>query len=331
MVEIFAPSYARADIEAVLDDVQTHGCWEEPLGDDAILVRALVRAGSAEPILDRLQRRCENHEGFRVVLFPVEATLPTVEEPKPAAPTETPKIAPRLRISKTELLEDLEGGFRVDRIFLLTVVLSAIVAAVGLLRDDVAIVVAAMVIAPLLSPNMALALATTLGDPTRVRKALVTNAAGFSLALAFAIVLGRFYPGDDLKEIGQIVGRTQVTLGDVLLALAAGSAGALAFTSGVPAGLVGVMVAVALMPPLIVAGLFTGQGEMAEAGQALLLVTTNVVCVNLTAVSTFVLQGIRPKRWWEAERAKKATHIALYLWGSALALLIVLLLLSGRI
>ena len=102
-------------------------------------------------------------------------------------------------------------------------------------------------------------------------------------------------------------------------------------TSGVPAGLVGVMVAVALMPPLIVAGLFTGQGEMAEAGQALLLVTTNVVCVNLTAVSTFVLQGIRPKRWWEAERAKKATHIALYLWGSALALLIVLLLLSGRI
>lgn len=331
MVEIFAPGYARADIEAVLDDVETHGSWEEPLGDEQILVRTLVRAGSAEPILDRLQRRCENHEGFRIVLFPVEATLPQVEDEKPA-PAETPeaaKISPRLRISKAELLEDLKPGFEPNRIFLLTVILSAIVAAVGLLKDNVAIVVAGMVIAPLLSPNMALALATTLGDLKRVRTALATNAVGFGTALAFAVLLGAFYRPEHFDEIGEIVARTHVTLGDVLLAIAAGSAGALAFTSGVPAGLVGVMVAVALMPPLIVAGLFLGRGELGQAGQAFLLVGANVICVNLTAVTTFVVQGIRPTRWWEAERAKHATHVALYLLGSALVLLLVVLWLAG--
>ena len=335
MVEIFAPSYARDDIGAVLEDVKTHGMWEEQLGDDEILVRALVRAGSAEPILDRLKRRCENTEGFRVVLFPVEATMPpVVDAPKPKDENEnveSTKVLSRLRISKAELLEDLDAGYRVDRVFLLTVVLSAIVAAVGLLRDNVAIVVAAMVIAPLLTPNMALAFATTLGDLTRVRKAMVTNAWGFGLALVFAILLGALYPADDLTRIGEIAARTEVTLGDVLLALAAGSAGALAFTSGVPAGLVGVMVAVALMPPMVVFGLFLGRGEIPDAAQALLLVTANVICVNLTAVITFVLQGIRPTSWWEAKRAQKATWIALYLWSSALALLVVLLWLSGRL
>jgi len=337
MVEIFAPRYARTDIAAVLEDVSTHGSWEEPLGEEEILVRALVRAGHAEPILDQLQRRCENTEGFRVVLLPVEATLPPIEEEEPepaedaedAGDVEATKAAPQLRISKAELLEDLAPGFEPNRLFLLTVVLSAIVAAVGLLKDNVAIVVAAMVIAPLLSPNMALALATTLGDLDRVRKALVTNLIGLGVAVGFAIVLGTLYRPEHFAEIEEIVARTNVTLGDVLLALAAGSAGALAFTSGVPAGLVGVMVAVALMPPLIVAGLFVGRGELAEAGQALLLVCANVICVNLTAVTTFALQGIQPAKWWEAERARHATHVAFVLWGGALVLLVVVLWLAG--
>lgn len=92
-------------------------------------------------------------------------------------------------------------------------------------------------------------------------------------------------------------------LGDIALALAAGSAGALAFTTGVPAVVVGVMVAVALLPPLVVTGLLAGSGHFDRAVSAFILVTANVTCLNLAAVGTFLMQKVRPRTWWEAERA----------------------------
>ena len=86
------------------------------------------------------------------------------------------------------------------------------------------------------------------------------------------------------------------------------------------------MVAVALLPPLVAAGLFAGSGHFGAAAGALTLVLTNVTCVNLAAMATFLLQGVAPRTWWEAERAKKASRVALVSW---LVLLGVLALLIG--
>jgi uncharacterized membrane protein len=49
--------------------------------------------------------------------------------------------------------------------------------------------------------------------------------------------------------------------------------------------------------------------------------TTNVVCVNLSAVATFLVQGIRPTTWYEAQQARRSTRWALALWTLALAIL----------
>jgi uncharacterized membrane protein len=57
----------------------------------------------------------------------------------------------------------------------------------------------------------------------------------------------------------------------------------------------------------------------------MLLLATNVVCVNLAAVVTFLAQGIRPKTWWEAERARKATHRAVLAWTLVLIVLVILI------
>ena len=86
------------------------------------------------------------------------------------------------------------------------------------------------------------------------------------------------------------------------------------------------MVAVALMPPLVVCGMLIGAKKFSLALGALLLVATNVICVNLTGVLTFLFQGIRPKTWWETGRAKTATRIAILLWGGLFVSLILLLL-----
>jgi uncharacterized membrane protein len=74
------------------------------------------------------------------------------------------------------------------------------------------------------------------------------------------------------------------------------------------------MVAVALLPPLVTCGMLLGAGYRQKAFNATLLLFTNIICVNLAGVVTFLLQGIRPITWWEADRAKKATRIAIMLW-----------------
>ena len=203
--------------------------------------------------------------------------------------------------------------------FLTMVVLSTVVAAGGLLRDSVAVVIGAMVIAPLIGPNIALSLGTALGDTNLLRRAVRVNLAGVAVVLVMSVALGAIVEID--PTIPELASRTNVHMADVLLALAAGAAGALAVTRGVPTSLVGVMVAVALLPPLVAAGLFLGSGQYNLAGSAALLTVTNVVCVNLAGVSTFLLQGVRPRRWSDVEKARASSKVAIALWVALLAVL----------
>jgi len=142
------------------------------------------------------------------------------------------------------------------------------------------------------------------------------------------VVLGFLIQVD--PNIPEIPSRTHNGLGHVVLALASGFAGALAFTSGVPATLVGVMVAVALLPPLVTVGLLVGAGLFSQAWGALLLLLTNMICVNLAGVISFRWQGISPTTWWEESIAKRATNLSLMACAGLLAVLITLIVFSER-
>jgi len=91
------------------------------------------------------------------------------------------------------------------------------------------------------------------------------------------------------------------------------------------AGARGVMVAVALLPPLMLFGLVLGNGQLQVSLNALLLFATNVVCLNISAVAMFFIQGVRPNSWWKAEQAKKQTRIAIAVWLALLAVLSILI------
>jgi uncharacterized membrane protein len=135
------------------------------------------------------------------------------------------------------------------------------------------------------------------------------------LALAGALGFGALLTVD--PTTGELAARTVIGTVDIALAGAAGAAGALAITRGGATGLVGVMVAVALVPPLVATGLFLGAGYAAEAMAAGLLTDTNVVSLNLAAVCTFLVLGVWPRHWRDVEQARASTRIALALWGGA--------------
>ena len=139
-----------------------------------------------------------------------------------------------------------------------------------------------------------------------------TLLAGIGTAFGLSLLIGFLATVD--PRVPELFSKSQVGFSDVAIALAAGAAGSLAFTTGLPAAIVGVMVAVALLPPLVATGLFLASGSPDLAAGAGVLVLTNVACLNLAAIATFLAQKVQPRTWWETEKAKKATRIALASW-----------------
>ncbi|QDT44137.1 hypothetical protein Pan241w_42430 [Gimesia alba] len=325
VMQIFIPDSDHENLDDLLEGREILGRWRDT-DSGQIVLHLLVPAEETEPIMDRFEQAYGDTKGFHVLLFPVEAVLPRLkpepDEEEEEADKPKEKNNGKERISREELYSNVSEGLGVTRVFMGLVMLSVVVAGVGLLRDDVAVIIGAMVIAPLLGPNVAMSLAVTLGDFDLLRSALKTNIAGSGSAFLLSILGGFLFVVD--PEIPSIASRTQVDLGDILLALAAGCAGTLAFTQGLSGAVIGVMVAVALVPPLVACGMLLGNGSFALAGGAFLLTVTNLICINLAGVATFLLQGVRPRSWWEVERARKATIQSMLIW-------IVLLLILGLV
>jgi uncharacterized hydrophobic protein (TIGR00341 family) len=180
----------------------------------------------------------------------------------------------------------------------------------------------------MLGPNLALALGLTLADRPLTRAAVRTNLAGFAVAFGASLLLGVSFAVD--PTLPEIASRTHVGLLDLVLALAAGCAGALAYTTGAPTYLIGVMVAVAILPPTVASGLLLGSGHAREALGALVLVLANITAVNLVSMATLLAKGMRPRVWWRAERARASATRGLLGWLALLLLLALALVLSRR-
>jgi uncharacterized hydrophobic protein (TIGR00341 family) len=325
MIQLSIRGTDREELGAYCEPASIVAVTEDAWSEGLLRVHMVVATEQSEAVMDRLEQVFGGREEFQLTLLPLEATLPRPAEPEPA-PTEK-KTAASSRISREELYQEIAAGLKVRSTFVTMVLLSSIVAAIGLYRDDIAILIGAMVIAPLLGPNVALSLAATLGDSELAGKAIRINALGVALSLAVALSFGALLtiePG-----MPAFAARSQVGGGDLLLALASGAAGALAFTTGLPSALIGVMVAVALMPPLVAFGMLLGGGYPVQSLGPLLLLATNVICLNLAGVATFVAKGVRPRTWWEAERAKTAVRRAAIAWGALLLALVVILWLNG--
>ncbi|MZH41957.1 MAG: TIGR00341 family protein, partial [Nitrospinae bacterium] len=253
----------------------------------------------------------------------LEAALPRKE--KEPSDEETRKT---VTTTREELYNDVVRNANLDSTYLLLVFLSTVVVAIGLLEDNVAVVIGAMVIAPLLGPNMALALGAALGDMALMWQATKTTIAGVTLALSLSIIIGIIYPIN--LESHELIARTDVGLDSVVLALASGAAAVLSLTTGLASVLVGVMVAVALLPPTATLGLMMGAGQPRLALGAALLLAVNIVSVNLAAKVVFWVRGVKPRSWLEKQKANQSMVTYLVLWAvSLLVLLVVILIRKG--
>lgn len=317
MIEAVVPARYEPEVRQLLKTAPLIDSWDYPTSEQRLVFRLLTTIYDAEKVLDDLELNFDFEDEFRVVVTPVEASHPW-KRPRRHGLARLARWRMG-RVSRMELYQDVYNACGVTPMFLAMVALSTVVASVGLLRDNVSAIIGAMVIAPLLGPNAALALATTLADWRLAARALSSGVLGLLLAFGMAAALGHFWEID--VTIREIAVRTEITLFDLAIALAAGVAGSLAFTAGVPASLVGVMVAVALLPPTVVFGMLLGSQQWEPAVGAGLILFANVTAVNVTAVGTFLMLGLRPRIESKARGARVLAVGALVLWLAFLAVI----------
>ena len=173
--------------------------------------------------------------------------------------------------------------------------LAAVIATVGLMADSAAVIIGAMIIAPLMVPIVGIALGIVTGYPERALRSLLVAAFGIVFTILLAVAIGSWLATPTLAATPEIVARTSPSILDLVVALAAGAAGAYGATNRrVSDALAGVAISISLVPPLAVVGLLLGAGDLSGATGAMLLFLTNFVSIVLAATVVFVLSGVAP-------------------------------------
>lgn len=203
-------------------------------------------------------------------------------------------LPPKQLRTLEELRDDLDllsGDARSKQsAFWTMLLLSAVIATAGVLSDSTATVIGAMIIAPLSTPIMGIAL----GLVTRQKlRAGIFVLAGVALVVLVGLLFTLIVPGDiDLRANSQITGRTSPTLLDLIAAIATGFAGAVGLSRrDVAAVLPGVAIAISLVPPLAVVGVCLGEGAFGLALGASLLFVSNLISLVLAGTLLFAALG----------------------------------------
>lgn len=210
----------------------------------------------------------------------------------PLTKEERGKVRAQLRDSSTP-----------DFDFFLLVALSSVIATFGLITDSAAVIIGAMLVAPLMSPILGLSLATIGGDEILLRDAVTAVARGmlFSIGVSWLLTwsaqllpFNPIIPNTSLPV--QIMTRTHPSPFDLGIAVAGGLAAAFALAQpGLSAALPGVAIATALMPPLCTVGIGMALRDWPVAGGAMLLFLTNLAAIAFAGLLIFFILGFRPR------------------------------------
>jgi len=332
LVQVTIPTGRRDAVVRTLDDEGIDYVVTDETEDREVAAVATfpLPQAAVEPVLERLQEVGIDERTVTVVV----AAETVVSDRFDELEAEYAETAEREedRISRQELQTKAEELVSGTQTFVLMTVLSAVIATAGLLLDSAATVVGSMVIAPLIGPAMSAAIGTVVDDEALFRRGVWMQLGGVLVAVAaatlFAVTLrsiGLVPPGLDPLELAEVSERLAPNVLVLAVAIGAGVAGIVSLMRGVSASLVGVMIAVALIPPAAAVGVgiaFVLPRLVIGAG---VIVAVNLLSINLAALVVLWYEGYRPEQWFREDRARSALLKRVAVLVVAIALLSVFL------
>jgi uncharacterized hydrophobic protein (TIGR00341 family) len=190
------------------------------------------------------------------------------------------------------------------------ILVATVVALVGLVSNNVAVIIGAMLISPLLGPISSFALNSVLGRQKRIEESLMFGSAmiGSSIGLAavLTLALSAFY---SIEITPEIQSRTGVSPILIVVAVMLGIAGGLALLTAIPEIIVGVAIAVALVPPATTTGIGLGLGSAEIAVGSSLVLLSNIIGMIIGFMAIFLAKGISPRKYYEKQKAKRVLTV----------------------
>ncbi|ODR80506.1 TIGR00341 family protein [Haladaptatus sp. W1] len=279
--------------------------------DYAAIITFPLPQNAVQPVIDEL-RDVGLSEEAHVIIIDAEVDVSTRFER--LVERYTAKRGRRIRIAREEIRIHARELSPSLRTFVTMTIVSAVVATAGLLLDSPAVVVGSMVIAPLVGPALSASIGTVLDDRDLFRRGVRLQVLGVVLAVASAAAFATlvrfiplFPPGTDVTRIPEVAIRISPDFLSLIIALGAGIAGIVSLSAGASTALVGVMIAVALIPPAATVGIGIAWGEPVVTVSAGILVLVNLLAINLSALLTLRYMGYRPKEWLKLQRSNWET------------------------
>ncbi|MFQ3319803.1 MAG: putative hydrophobic protein (TIGR00341 family) [Natronomonas sp.] len=327
LVQVTIPAGKR---DAVLEMLDEEGIdyvvTDETSGREYTAVAYFpLPTNAVEPILEELREAGLEREAYTVVLR-AETVVSEKFEQLEAEYAE--KEDSEERIARQELVARAEELASALPTYVVMTVVSAVIATAGLLLDSPATVVGSMVIAPLIGPAMAAAVGSVVDDPDLFRRGVSLQILGVVLSIVAATAFAVFVqvtnlvpPGIDPLSLAEVEERLAPNFLSLAVALGAGVAGAVSLMTGVSTALVGVMIAVALIPPAATVGIGIAYGEPTLAIGSAVLVAVNILSINLAALVVLWYGGYRPEHFFRQGQARAATLKRVGVLIAAIALL----------
>lgn len=219
--------------------------------------------------------------------------LPSDEESSTYLSNTIPLFAHASQAQYASLFKNLREESRVSQTFMVLLILATMIATFGLFINSSSVIIGAMLLAPLMQPIVSLSMGVLRQDTALEMNGAKTIAIGVFAVLLTAAIIALFTPIERLTS--EMAGRLSPTILDLFVAIVSGAAAAYAKSNEKILGsLAGVAIAVALVPPIAVAGIGLGWADLNMFSTAFLLFITNLVGIVLAAAFTFVLLGFSP-------------------------------------
>lgn len=257
----------------------------------------IVTGTRSSKIMRRLMDQLQREDGDRQVgLAMMRCGTPLADQAWGKLKQTVRTLVPQIdREHRAKLVDRLDSNSRFDFDFVALMSLATLIAALGLARDSGAVVIGAMLVAPLMTPLVAVGLALVQANERLLKDGVKSVLLGFAVALLIGVVTGACIKlGDPSYPISpQMFARDRPHFMDLIVALASGVAAA--YAMGRPhlvSALPGVAIAAALVPPIATAGLSLAMGDFILSAGASLLFFTNVIAIILGTAITFWAVGI---------------------------------------
>jgi uncharacterized hydrophobic protein (TIGR00341 family) len=311
LVQVTIPAGKRETVLATLDDEGIdYVVTDETSGRKYSAIATFpLPTNAVEPVLDALRDAGLGDDTFTVVLDANTVVSQRFEQLQDEYNGEQDEDI----IAREELTAAASSLAPSTKTYVIMTIVSAVIATAGLLLNSPAVVVGSMVIAPLVGPAMAASVGTVVNDHEMFSRGVRLQIGGLVLAVgtaalfAVAVRYSNFIPPlQDVATVPEIRERIAPDFLSLVVALGAGVAGVVSLTSGVSTALVGVMIAVALIPPAATAGIGMAWGApLVTLGSSVLLLV-NVLSINLAALIVLWYRGYRPEHWFRQNDARNA-------------------------